>query len=262
MVTAVDAAGLFATGLAAGFLGGIVGTGGCVIMLPILALVFNYPIAEAIGTTVFAVIWTAAFGAINHGKLGNVDKDTGSIVMGAGAIGALVGSVIFAYLMSYKAALEVILGLAFLYAAVRMFYEGVRKIPGAEGDHIPGPPSKKAAIGFGIGILTGILGLGGGYALVPCFIYLLNAPVHIAVGTSMISMVPMATVSAAYKMAQHVVDLIAGTLLGIGTIIGVRYGARVAAKIPAHYIKLLFGIYFGAVAIKFILSGLGIKVPI
>jgi len=259
-VTAIKAAELLGTGFIAGYLGGIIGTGGCVLMLPMLVFLMSYPVPQAIGTTVLAVVWTATFGALSHAKLGNVDYETSAVVLAAGAIGSLVGSMIFAAIMRYTSVLEVILGAAFLYAAVRMIYEWIKKIPGAEADEIPGSPSAKAAIGFFIGILTGILGLGGGYALVPSFIYLLNAPVHLAVGTSMISMIPMATVSAAYKMAQGVTDVLGGTILGIGTIAGVKLGAKTTEKIEPWTIKGIFGVVFLYVSLKFVLKGLGLKV--
>ncbi|AAM01358.1 sulfite exporter TauE/SafE family protein [Methanopyrus kandleri] len=258
-LTALAVLELLGTGFIAGYLGGIIGTGGCVLMLPMLVFLLKYPIPEAIATTVFAVVWTATFGTMSHAKLGNIDYETSAIVLAAGAIGALLGSVIFALIMKHTGALQVILGAAFLYAAVRMIYEWIKKIPGSEADEIPGKPSSKAAIGFGIGILTGILGLGGGYALVPSFIYLLDAPVHLAVGTSMISMIPMATVSAAYKMAQGLTDLVGGTLLGLGTIAGVKLGAKTTQKIKPWTIKGIFGVVFLYISLKFILQGLGIK---
>jgi len=64
----------------------------------------------------------------------------------------------------------------------------------------------KTLIGFGIGILTGIVGLGGGYALVPSFIYLLGSPVKIAVGTSLLSFISMAAISGGFKIVQGIVD--------------------------------------------------------
>ncbi|WP_088335215.1 sulfite exporter TauE/SafE family protein [Methanopyrus sp. KOL6] len=258
-ISALMALELLGTGFIAGYLGGLIGTGGCVLMLPMLVFLLKYPIPKAIATTVFAVVWTATFGTISHAKLGNIDYQTSSIVLAAGAIGALLGSIIFAFIMRHIGVLQVILGAAFLYASVRMIYEWIKKIPGSDADEIPGKPSGKAAIGFGIGVLTGILGLGGGYALVPSFIYLLDAPVHLAVGTSMVSMVPMATVSAAYKMAQGLTDLIGGTLLGLGTIAGVKLGAKTTQKIEPWTIKGIFGAVFLYISMKFILRGLGVK---
>jgi hypothetical protein len=76
----------------------------------------------------------------------------------------------------------------------RMLYEGllVKEPPAAAGAEIPGQPLSKTVLGSGLGALTGIIGLGGGYALVPSYIYFLNAPVRLAIGTSMAAFVWMA----------------------------------------------------------------------
>lgn len=77
------------------------------------------------------------------------------------------------------------------------------------------------------------MGLGGGYALVPAFIYILEAPVKLAVGTSLASFISMALVSGGFKLAQGYVDVMAAILLGIGTAIGAQIGARLVPKLPA-----------------------------
>jgi len=82
----------------------------------------------------------------------------------------------------------------------------------------------KTLIGFGIGILTGIVGLGGGYALVPSFIYLLGSPVKIAVGTSLLSFISMAAISGGFKIVQGIVDVVAALSLGAGTAVGAQIG--------------------------------------
>jgi len=249
---------LFVTGLIAGTLGGLLGIGGCVIMLPALVFLFGYPLPLAIGTTITAVILTATSGAIGHIRLRNVDSSTAKVVSVSGAIGALAGSVIFLYISRDIWLLSIILGLAFLYVSIRMVYEGIlrRKVEEREGREVPGHNSLKAMIGFLVGIITGVVGLGGGYALVPSFIYILNSPVKIAVGTSLASFISMAVVSGAFKLYQGVVDVIAAVFLGIGTIIGAQIGARLTRIFPSWTIKAVFGFIFLYVSIKFIFQGL------
>ena len=91
---------LLLTGLIAGTIGGLLGVGGCVIMLPVLALIFKYPLPLAIGTTIVAVILTATSGAIGHIRLRNVDYSTVKIVAISGAIGVAIGSLIFLYVIN------------------------------------------------------------------------------------------------------------------------------------------------------------------
>lgn len=252
---------LILTGLAGGIVGGLLGTGGCVIMLPALAFLFGYSLPVAVGTTITAVIITASSGALGHVRMGNVDYRTAKAVAASGALGALVGSLIFIMLAGNISLLSLVLGFAFLYVAIRMVYEGLRRSIGAkEGKEVPGDIWRKSILGFLVGILTGVLGLGGGYALVSSFIYLLGAPVKLAVGTSLASFVFMALVSGAFKLAQGYVDLMAALLLGAGTALGAQIGAKLVLKLPAWSIKLLFGLVFLYVSLKFILTPLGIRI--
>lgn len=253
---------LIVFGLIAGILGGFLGTGGCVIMLPALYFLYNYSLPVAIGTTITAVIITATSGSIAHIKIKNVDYRTAIITAISGGVGAAVGSVIFQYLTAELPILKIILGLAFLYVSIRMIYEGLLRGKRIEkvGNIVPGTTLTKTLIGFIIGILTGIVGLGGGYALVPSFIYLLGSPVKIAVGTSLTSFISMAVVSGSFKIIQGLVDVIAALSLGAGTAIGAQIGARLVPKVPAWLIKLIFGIVFLYVSLKFILDVFGIKI--
>lgn len=254
---AITATLLSITGLIAGTLGGLLGIGGCVIMLPALAFVFNYPLPVAIGTTITAVILTATSGAIGHIRMKNVDYSTAKIVAVSGAVGAAVGSAIFFYISNQIWLLNFILGFAFLYVSIRMIYEGTlkRKMPEKPGNAVPGSGVAKTSLGFFIGIITGIVGLGGGYALVPSFIYLLGSAIKIAVGTSLASFISMAVVSGAFKLYQGVVDIIAAICLGVGTIIGAQIGARLVKIVPPWIIKVIFGFVFLYVSLKFIWEG-------
>lgn len=257
MVEVTSVIALIVTGLIAGTLGGLLGIGGCVIMLPSLAFLFGYPLPVAIGTTITAVILTATSGAIGHIRMKNVDYSTAKIVALSGAFGAVIGSITFFYISSKVWLLNFILGFAFLYVSIRMVYEGIvkRKMPEKPGNVVPGSGAAKATIGFFIGIITGIVGLGGGYALVPSFIYLLSSPVKIAVGTSLASFISMAVVSGAFKLYQGVVDVIAAICLGVGTIIGAQIGARLTKVVPAWAIKAIFGFVFLYVSLKFVYQG-------
>ncbi|RLE48442.1 MAG: sulfite exporter TauE/SafE family protein [Candidatus Methanomethylicota archaeon] len=259
---------LLGTGLLAGLVGGLLGIGGCSIILPVLIFIYNYSEPVAIGTTITAVIITAASGAIAHIRIKNVDHKTSAIINVAGSLGAALGSIILVYIMGQLWLLDVILGLAFIYTSVRMIYEGaLRKGPGLakgsktslpEAKVVPGSSWVKAILGFGVGVITGIVGLGGGYMLMPLYIYVLHSPVKIAVGTSLESFIGQAVVSSGFKLYQGIVDIMAAICLGVGTAIGAQIGARLVPKVPAWSIKALFGIIFLVVSIKFLCKGLGI----
>jgi hypothetical protein len=125
---------------------------------------------------------------------------------------------------------------------------------------MPGTVASKSLLGSGIGFLTGIIGLGGGYALVPSFLYFLRAPMKLAIGTSMASFVWMALVGAIFKIYQGVVNIPVAVTLGIGALIGAIYGAKLVAKFKPNVLKALFGFLFLYVSLKYILLYFGIHI--
>jgi uncharacterized membrane protein YfcA len=143
-----------------------------------------------------------------------------------------------------------------------MLYEGLfaKTVSPQQIGSIPGRTIWKSFLGSIIGILTGIIGLGGGYALVPSFIYFLNAPVRLAIGTSMASFVWIAFVGAIFKFFQGVVNIPAASALGIGAIGGAILGARLTGKFKPNVLKTLFGVIFLYVALKYILIYFGLAI--
>ena len=111
-----------------------------------------------------------------------------------------------------------------------------------------------------VGVATGIAGLGGGYALVPGLIYLFGAPVYVTMGTSLATMIPLAVVGGGIKLAGGFVDMGAGLLLAAGTVIGAQVGAAIIKGFKPATLKLIFGLYFLYVSVKFITAFFGIKI--
>jgi uncharacterized membrane protein YfcA len=250
------------TGLFAGIIGGLLGTGGCALMMPVIRFGFDFQPAIAVGTTLTAVVFTAASGAIQHWKMKNVDKETALLTGYSGVLGVIIGSIVFGYIKNYGEVIDLIIGIAFIIPALRMLYEGVvtKLQVAAGGTEIPGKPLSKSVLGSAIGTLTGIIGLGGGYALVPSYIYVLKAPIKLAIGTSMAGFVWMALVGAIFKLFQHVVDIPAALSLGIGAVAGAIYGARLVARFKPHVLKALFGLLFLYVSLKYILIYFGVHI--
>jgi uncharacterized membrane protein YfcA len=261
-LTVADGAWLVLIGLAAGVLGGIIGTGGCSVMLPAIHFWMGYPASVAVGTTLFAVVFTALSGGYGHLIRRNLDVKATAWLGGAGILGVLLGSWLFTLLADQSALLGLILGVAFLWPALRMTWEGsgIRPVPAREGSSIPEHRWGWAAFGGSVGVLTGIVGLGGGYALVPGLIYLFQAPVYVTMGTSLATMIPLALVGGGIKLAQGYVAIGAGLLLAVGTVLGAQVGAAVMKKFKPATLKLIFGLYFLYVALKFITAYFGVKI--
>ncbi|MEM5782582.1 MAG: sulfite exporter TauE/SafE family protein, partial [Candidatus Aenigmatarchaeota archaeon] len=161
----------------------------------------------------------------------------------------------------YGNLIDLIIGIAFIIVSIRMLYEGIfAKSQTVQGVEIPGKPLAKTILGSAIGTLTGIIGLGGGYALVPSYIYFLKAPVKLAIGTSMAAFVWIALVGAFIKFFQGVVNIPVAIALGIGALIGAIYGAKLVAKFKPNVLKSLFGLLFLYVSLKYILIYFGIHI--
>jgi uncharacterized membrane protein YfcA len=224
----------------------------------------RYSAPLSIGTTLFAVIFTTISGAYGHLIRKNLDKKAAIWVGGLGTLGVIFGSWLFTLLVKHVSLLNLILGLAFVWPSLRMITEGSglakSKTGGQEEKTIPGSKFGMGIFGFIIGILTGIVGLGGGYALVPGLIYLFNAPVYVTMGTSLASMIPLAVVGGGIKVVQGYVALGAGLLLGAGTVVGAQVGAAVIKRFKPNVLKLIFGLYFLYVALKFITGYFGIMI--
>lgn len=246
---------LFVVGIAAGIVGGLLGIGGCVLMMPAIRFGFGFPATLAVGTTLTAVIFTAASGAIQHWRLHNVDWHSVKYIAPAGVAGVLAGSVLFYYIRDYGNVIDLIVGLAFIWAALRMLYEGIfrRKVPEVSGNELMGSKGAKAGVGGAVGFLTGIIGLGGGYALVPSFIYVLRSPLRVAIGSSMASFVWFALVGGLIKTFQGFTDILAAVALGIGAAGGAIVGARLVARFKPATLKAAFGFIFLYVSLKYIL---------
>lgn len=261
-MTIVTGIALILVGFAAGILGGLIGTGGCSVMLPIIHFWVGFDAPIAVGTTLFAVIFTAISGAWGHLVRRNLDLRATLWLGGSGILGVLLGSWLFTLLTAHTKVLGLILGLVFLWPAARMVWEGItqRKMPQREGNTIPGPAWGMAIFGFVVGVVTGIAGLGGGYALVPGMIYLFGAPVYVTMGTSLATMIPLAVVGGGIKLAQGYVNLAAGLLLAAGTIGGAQVGARIIKRFKPATLKLIFGLYFLYVSLKFITGFFGIRI--
>lgn len=261
-VSAITIILLLIIGFAAGLLGGIIGTGGCSVMLPAIHFWMGYPVPIAVGTTLFAVIFTALSGGYGHLVRRNLDVRATLYLGISGILGVFLGSWFFTLLTSHIKFLGLIFGLAFFWPAVRMICEGLRKggIKTQEGNAIPGPRWGWIVFGFIIGVTTGILGVGGGYALVPGLIYLFGAPVYITMGTSLATIIPLAIVGGGIKLVQGYVVLVAGLILATGTIIGAQIGAAIIKRFNPSTLKLIFGVYFFYVSIKFIFGFFGINI--
>ncbi|MEI8356549.1 MAG: sulfite exporter TauE/SafE family protein [Deltaproteobacteria bacterium] len=249
------------TGLGGGLLGGLLGIGGGMVLMPVMQFVLGYPPQVAVGTTMLAVVFTAASGTWQHWKLGNVDWKMVIWIAPAGVLGVLAGSALFHFIKSDTGLVNLILGIILLLASCQMVYEGVRRNgPEPVCREMGGGHGTRLGLGAGAGILAGISGLGGGAILLPGFTFLCGASMRLAIGTSMASFLWYALAGAGLKIFDGVTDIPAGLIMGIATAVGAIGGARIVPHVPGALLKLLFGVVFIYISIKYIVSYFGMTI--
>ncbi len=248
-------------GVAAGILGAILGVGGAVVMLPATEYLLNLSTANAIGTTLFAVMFTALSGAWGHFRQGNVNLSWGLRVGLGGLVGIILGSYLFKeYFSSREQVLTIMLAILFGFMAVRMARDTWREFKnGNQGQHqsqFKAPLWTMPLIGLVVGCLTGILGLGGGFIIVPAMIWLYGAAPYLAVGTTLLSIFPITAVGAFAKLSQGFVELPIALLMGLGTLIGVQLGVPITRFVKPVIFKGMFTLLFIVLTCSYLLRSL------
>ena len=264
-------------GGAVGFLSGMFGVGGGFILTPFL-MFFGVPPAVAVATQSVQLVATSFSSVITHWRNGHVDFKMGGYLLAGGLTGALIGIFIFNELKARgQADLLISLSYVVLLTAIGglMLWESVaamRRGGGPEGRHKPGthswmhglpfkvrfPKSKlyisaipPVALGFFIGVLSLIMGVGGGFILVPAMIYLLRMPTSIVVGTSLYQVIFVAGFSTfLHAVTNHTVDAILAALLIFGGVIGAQIGVRTGAKIRADELRLILALMILAIGVR------------
>jgi uncharacterized membrane protein YfcA len=252
---------LVLTGLIAGMLGSIVGLGGAVIMLPITQMVLEFDTAISIGTTLFAVIFTSLSSTWAHSRSGNVHFKTAAYVGGGGILGIFVGSHVFKkYLANSTMVLQFFLGCLFLFMAFRMGRDVYRVWQAKKGIktviNTTCPFTEKSTVslilvGVFTGIFAAILGIGGGFIMVPALICLFALPPHIAVGTTFFAMLPIALSGGLIKLYDGFVNLNAGILMGLGTALGAQLGVYVSRLLSPTVMRIIFAVLFFILGINY-----------
>jgi len=255
---------LIITGAVAGTLGGLLGIGGGIILMPVLRFVVGLSPAEAAGTCILAVFFTTLGGSFRHYRLRHINVKSILPVIVAGIASTVVFSVFFTSLANKPIWLDLGTGLVFLIVSVRMVIEGLAEIPVSKpadrlDDEIHGSMPAKLAVGGFAGILPGLLGIGTGAILVPAFTFILRAPVKIAIGSSLACFCVNALLSSGFKILQGYAVISVALPLCIGTLIGSNVGASINKRFPAPMLKVMFGMTFLYVSFKYISLFFGVK---
>ena len=261
-------------GLVVGFLSGLFGVGGGFLMTPMLILM-GIPPAVAVASEANHILAASVSGFLAHMRRANVDFLMGFILLLGGVLGSIIGVFLLKYLLSIGQeklfiSLSYILILIFVgfwmlaesVSSIKKKYEG-KKNKLHEHIWLHGLPFKikfrkshlyisvlpPIFIGLLVGILSSIMGIGGGFILVPAMIYILGMPTQVVIGTSLLQIVFVTTVSTImHSYINQTVDVVLSSLLLIGAVVGAQMGTRAMVLLRGEQIRFLLAIIILIVA--------------
>ena len=271
---------IFAMGLAVGFISGMFGIGGGFLMTPLLIFVGISP-AVSVATVTTHIAASSFTGAITYWRRRALDPALATMLLIGGILGTAAGVWLFSLLRAIGQ-LDLTIGLSYLVllgtVGALMIAESVRAIMRARrgqpaeirrgGSHtwIHGLPFKLRfkqskiyvstipvwGIGFFIGFIGAIMGIGGGFLLVPMPIYVLRVPTSVVIGTSMVlTLVTMAFATVMHAATNHLVDVVLAMILMGGGVTGAQFGARAGQRIRSEQLRLLLGLLVLLVGLRF-----------
>jgi len=273
----VDTVLLLALGGLVGFLSGLFGVGGGFLMTPLLIFI-GLPPAIAVASQANQVIAASVSGMLAHWRRGNVDFKMGLVLLAGGLVGSLIGVWLYSLLRRIG---QIDLAIALTYVILLGTVGGImavesigailrrRRAPTArrklhQHTWVHGLPLKMRfrrsrlyisallplGLGFGVGILAALMGVGGGFIMVPAMIYLLGMPTALVVGTSLFQVIFVAiNVSFLQAWQNQTVDAVLAFLLVLGAVIGAEFGTRFGARLRGEQLRGLLALLVLAVGV-------------
>ncbi|HGG03958.1 MAG TPA: sulfite exporter TauE/SafE family protein [Aliiroseovarius sp.] len=272
----VNAFLLLGLGGMVGLLSGMFGVGGGFLMTPLLIFI-GIPPAVAVATEANQIVASSFSGVLAHFKRKTVDLKMGTVLLIGGLVGAFLGVQLFNYLkalgqvdllikLSYVSFLSIVGGLMFVEslrailntrkgaAPKRRKHTWVHNLPfkmkfRTSGLYISAIPP--LVVGVFVGVLAAIMGVGGGFIMVPAMIYLLGMPTKVVVGTSLYQIIFVtAFTTLMHATTNYTVDMALAVLLLIGGVVGAQFGARIGVKLKAEQLRILLAIMVLGVCAK------------
>jgi uncharacterized membrane protein YfcA len=259
-----------------GFLSGVFGVGGGFLMTPLLIFI-GIPPAVAVATEANQIVASSVSGVLAHWKRGNVDFKMGFALLFGGIIGSSLGVGLFSFLrdlgqldlvikLSYVLFLGII-GVLMLIESINTIRRTKKQTPPKLHTHnwMHGLPFKMRfrrsrlyisallpiSIGLLVGLLAAIMGVGGGFIMVPAMIYLLGMPTVVVVGTSLFQIIFVtANVTVLQAVSTQTVDVVLALLLLTGGVIGAQIGVRVGVRLQGEQLRGLLALMVLGVCVK------------
>jgi hypothetical protein len=264
-------------GGAVGFLSGLFGVGGGFLMTPLLIFV-GIPPSVAVATEANQIVASSVSGVFAHWRRGNVDFRMGLILLLGGFVGSSVGVWLFTLLRGLGY-IDLVISLSFVCllggVGLLMLIESLRAM---RVRHVAKPKRRPGlrtwrdalplkmrfrrsrlyisallpiAVGAVVGLLAALMGVGGGFIMVPAMIYLLGMPTAVVVGTSLFQIIFVtANVTVLQSVTNQTVDVVLALLLLVGGVIGAQVGARAGSRLRGDQLRILLALMVLAVAAK------------
>jgi hypothetical protein len=279
----VNALVIIALGGAVGLLSGMFGVGGGFLTTPLL-IVYGIPPTVAAASSASQVTGASVSGVFAHLRRGGVDLKMGGVLVAGGALGSIAGAGAFR-LLQRTGQTDTVIAIAYvlLLGSIGglMLRESVLAIGAAKGRIAPRPrkrrhhpliaalplrtrfyasglyisPLAPFLLGFFVGVLTILLGVGGGFILVPAMIYLLGMAAGVVVGTSLFqTLFVTAIATLVHALTTEAVDIVLAGLLLIGSVTGAQLGARFASRVKPEYLRLALALVVLAVGMRILLG--------
>ena len=277
----VNALLIIALGGLVGLLSGMFGVGGGFLTTPLL-IFYGIPPPVAVASATTQITGASVSGAMAHMRRGGVDLKMGGVMIAGGLVGSLVGAGLFRWLQA-SGQIDVVIGSLYVLilgsigalmlrdSLVALGYVTVAQATQrprhnrwvaslplrwrfyASGLYIS--PLAPLALGFAAGILTMLLGIGGGFILVPAMIYLLGMPARIVIGTSLIMILAVsAGATMVHALTTQAVDIVLAALLLLGGVVGAQYGAILTTRLKPDLLRLALALVILLVAIRMLLG--------
>lgn len=275
----LDLVMLTGIGLSVGILSGMFGIGGGFVMTPLL-IFLGVPPAIATGTGAAQVVASSVSGAVSHWTRRNVDLKLAILLIVSGVLASLAGVLLLRFLRSIgQADLAIALAYTVLLGTIGtlMLVESIGALRSRRNVATAAPRKRTrypyiddlplkirfarskrfmsaipvAVIGAVVGLLTAVMGVGGGFLMVPALVYLLRVPTNVVIGTSVFQIVFVTAITTVLQAQQnHSVDVALAMPLMFGGVVGAQIGVRIADELPAEHLRILLALMVLLIAVR------------
>ena len=278
----VNALLIVALGGVVGILSGMFGVGGGFLTTPLL-IFYGIPPPVAVASAATQITGASVAGVSVHLRRGGADLRMAAVMSAGGVVGSMLGAGIFSLLQA-SGQIDLVIGSLYVvllgWIGALMLWDAMIALGYARRSSEAAEPKRytswlaslpwrwkfpvsglyispvaPVALGFGAGILTVLLGVGGGFLLIPAMIYLLGMPARVIVGTSLAMMLAVSGASTfIHSVTTHAVDIVLAALLLLGGVFGAQYGAVLATRLKPDLLRFALAVVILLVALRMFLG--------